>query len=225
MRENFAQGRPAALIYDLDGTLVDSVPDLARAVDQMLLALGADMAGEAAVRTWVGLGAQRLVEQALAASAAFDSQSAEEIFPVAYELFLSAYSQCNGRLSQIYPGVRAFLEHWHAEGIPQVVVTNKPAAFTEPLLAQMQLQHFFVQVVAGDHLARKKPYPDQLNWVFEQLQLLAQEVLMLGDSRNDIQAARAAGCPVICVDYGYNHGVPIAQDQPDRVVKSLLDLL
>lgn len=87
------------------------------------------------------------------------------------------------------------------------------------------MQHFFVQVVAGDHLARKKPYPDQLNWVFEQLQLPAQEVLMLGDSRNDIQAARAAGCPVICVDYGYNHGVPIAQDQPDRVVKSLLDLL
>ncbi|WP_409523290.1 phosphoglycolate phosphatase [Nitrincola sp. MINF-07-Sa-05] len=229
MRALFDGELPELVMFDLDGTLVDSVPDLARAVDQMLLALDRDAAGEDQVRAWVGNGAQMLVRRALAgqlvpADTHAESPADEDLFPIAYELFLAAYAQCNGRSSRLYPGVMILLEALHKAQVPMAIVTNKPHAFTEPLLQSLQIAGFFCQVVSGDSLSQKKPDPAQLNWVLDKQQVPAARSLFVGDSMHDVQAARAAGCPVICVSYGYNHGEPIALSRPDRVLDSLADL-
>nr|WP_246589736.1 phosphoglycolate phosphatase [Marinobacterium ramblicola] len=217
---------PALVMFDLDGTLVDSVPDLARAVDQMLGALGRVAAGEEKVRHWVGNGAAMLVRRALAdaVEAQADAEH-EEIFPVAQELFMAAYAQSNGRTSRLYPGVDTLLEYYRAEGVPMALVTNKPGSFTHSLLDQLQLSQYFPVVVAGDTLAQKKPSPAPLLHACDRVGTVPGRALMIGDSRVDVEAARAAGCPVICVSYGYNQGETIHAAGADRVVDSLAELL
>ena len=224
MRQLFADALPALMMFDLDGTLVDSVPDLARAVDQMLLALGREPAGEAQVRRWVGNGAQVLVQRALSGQLTVTEAPEAELFQVAMELFYSAYTQSNGRHARVYEGVLPLLQTLQAAGVSQALVTNKPAAFTHPLLTQLQLAPFFEDVVCGDTLAEKKPHPAQLQWLLNKHGLSAGQVLMVGDSRNDVEAARAVGCPVVCVSYGYNHGEPISACAPDRVVGCLSEI-
>jgi len=234
MRELFGGDLPELVMFDLDGTLVDSVPDLARAVDQMLSALEREPAGEDQVRAWVGNGAQMLVRRALAGRLVpvdaavgnhMESPADAELFPIAYELFLAAYAQCNGRSSRLYPGVLDLLDALCRAQVPMAIVTNKPHAFTEPLLRSLEVAEYFSQVVSGDSLSLKKPDPAQVYWVLDKQQVSAGRALFIGDSMHDVQAARAAGCPVVCVSYGYNHGEPIALSHPDRVVDSLADLL
>lgn len=217
---------PRAVLFDLDGTLVDSVPDLARAVDQMLEALGRSPAGIESVRQWVGNGADVLVKRALAGDMAGQLEGAsEELFTLARELFFSAYAQANGRSSKIYPGVEALLELYRNQGVPMAVVTNKPGSFTDQLLRQLSLTSYFSVVVAGDTLAEKKPSPAPLLYACDRLQSPAESTLMIGDSSVDVAAARAAGCPVICVSYGYNKGAPITEAGADRIVDSLAELV
>ncbi|MBR9885373.1 MAG: phosphoglycolate phosphatase [Oceanospirillales bacterium] len=213
-------------MFDLDGTLVDSVPDLARAVDLMLEGIGRAPAGEDKVRRWVGNGADILVRRALAGGFEVESDSVgEELFPIARELFLAAYAQANGRNSHIYPGVEALLEHYQAQGVPMAVVTNKPGSFTTELLDQLQLARYFPVVVAGDSLDQRKPHPAPLLHACSALGVEPDRALMIGDSKVDVEAARAAGCPVVCVSYGYNHGEAIQDAGADRVVDSLRELL
>lgn len=218
---------PALVLFDLDGTLVDSVPDLARAVDQMLAALGREPAGVAGVREWVGNGVEMLVRRALAGCLEVDAAAPQDaaLLPVALELFKAAYAQANGRSSQVYPGVRELLEHYRAGTVPMAVVTNKPTAFTQPLLERMALASYFSVVVCGDTLARKKPDPDPLLHACERIGVSPRHSLMVGDSRVDVDAARAAGCSVVGVSYGYNQGEPIASAGADRVVASLAELI
>lgn len=219
-------GLPALAMFDLDGTLVDSVPDLARAVDQMLGALGRAPAGEEKVRCWVGNGAAMLVRRALADAVEVKTDPEQDgLFPVAQELFMAAYAQANGRDGRIYPGVDLLLEHYRAEGVPMAVVTNKPAGFTHALLDQLQLSRYFPVVVAGDTLEQRKPHPAPLLHACDRSGVQPGSALMFGDSRVDVEAARAAGCPVICVSYGYNRGEPIHSAGADRVVDSLAELL
>lgn len=238
MRELFGGELPELVMFDLDGTLVDSVPDLARAVDQMLSALEREPAGEDQVRAWVGNGAQMLVRRALAGRLVpvdapvdasvgnhLENPADAELFPIAYELFLAAYAQCNGRSSRLYPGVMELLDALCRAQVPMAIVTNKPHAFTEPLLRSLEIAGYFCQVVSGDSLSLKKPDPAQVHWVLDKQEVSVGRALFIGDSMHDVRAARAAGCQVVCVSYGYNHGEPIALSQPDRVVDSLADLL
>lgn len=226
MRELFNGNLPRCVLFDLDGTLVDSALDLTAAVDNMLQALGREPAGEARVRQWVGNGAAVLVMRALSGEM-YPSESAvePELFQAAFEVFLSAYTQSNGRYSRLYPGVESLLAHLQQAGVTQAVVTNKPMAFTTPLLKALKIDHYFAQVVGGDSLPAKKPDPLPLLTVLESVGCLPEQALMLGDSRNDVEAARAAGCPVVCVSYGYNHGEPVSRCSPDRVVDSLAELI
>lgn len=226
MRNLFDGALPQRVMFDLDGTLVDSALDLAAAVDNMLQAIGREPAGEERVRQWVGNGAQVLVKRALTGEMHPTEESLEpELFQAAFEVFLAAYTQSNGRYAQLYPGVEELLIHLQQSGVPMAVVTNKPMAFTTPLLKAMKIEQYFDQVLGGDSLPVKKPDPLPLLSVLEATGCAPEQALMLGDSRNDVDAARAAGCPVVCVSYGYNHGEPVENCSPDRVVDSFAELM
>lgn len=222
-----SQQLPQLIMLDLDGTLVDSVPDLAIAVDQMLVAMDRPLAGEAKVRDWVGNGASLLVARALADDMKPDAIFLEgELYDAAYIAFLKAYAEVNGRYAQVYPGVEEALERWIQQKIPLAVVTNKPLMFTKALLKSLNLSRYFHFIVGGDSLPLKKPDPAQLLYVITELDAEVGACWMIGDSKNDVQAARAAGCKIACVSYGYNHGENIADSKPDLLVDRLdqLDL-
>ncbi|MBA4503138.1 phosphoglycolate phosphatase [Marinobacterium marinum] len=226
MRALFKGELPQRVMFDLDGTLVDSALDLTAAVDNMLQALGREAAGECKVRQWVGNGAQVLVKRALSGEMHPAEDAVEpELFQAAFEVFLSAYTQSNGRYAKLYPGVEALLLHLQQAGVPMAVITNKPMAFTTPLLQALKIDHYFDQVLGGDSLPVKKPDPLPLLTVLETAGCTPEQALMVGDSRNDVAAARAAGCPVACVSYGYNHGEAVANCSPDRVVDNLVELM
>ncbi len=226
MRTLFNGELPRRVMFDLDGTLVDSALDLTAAVDNMLQALGRAPAGESKVRQWVGNGAPVLVKRALSGELHPAEDAVEpELFEAAFDVFLAAYTQSNGRYSKLYPGVDELLAHLQQAGVPMAVVTNKPMAFTTPLLQALKIDHYFDQVLGGDSLPVKKPDPLPLLSVLEASGCAPEQALMLGDSRNDVAAARAAGCPVVCVSYGYNHGEPVASCSPDRVVDSFAELI
>ncbi|MGP4845103.1 phosphoglycolate phosphatase [Marinobacter sp. 1Y8] len=218
---------PASILFDLDGTLVDSAPDLTAAVDTMLATLGREPAGEAQVRDWVGNGAGILVKRALAGQ--FDYQTnpgfSDDDYRKALDLFFTAYSDTNGRQAKVYPGVVPFLQAVHALGIPMGVVTNKPQAFTGPLLQKMQLDPWFEIAISGDTLPVKKPDPAPLLHALNILGGAPERCLMVGDSVNDIEAAKRAGMPSVAVSYGYNYGSDVSALGADIVVDSLAELL
>ncbi|WP_293264241.1 phosphoglycolate phosphatase [Neptunomonas sp.] len=213
---------PRLVIFDLDGTLVDSVPDLSLAVDRALLALGLSEVGEANVRLWVGNGAQVLIERALRHVLL---EVPEKVFDQAYLLFLKEYECCLASRSRLYPGVLETLTLLKEMKIPMAVVTNKPIAFTHPVLRGLGVDSYFASVLGGDSLPAKKPDPLPLNTLIQEYNLSASQVLMVGDSMSDVSAARSAECPVVAVSYGYNHGVNIMESCPDKVINSLLKLL
>lgn len=226
MRSLFAGKLPAAVLFDLDGTLVDSVPDLADAIDRMLRRMGQEPVGETAVRQWVGNGAQVLVKRALARHLDISGLKINNaVFEHAYELFLSYYAERTVERSELYPGVKTLLDALKADGVPMAVVTNKPLRFTEPMLVKLGLNAYFDCVLGGDSLEEKKPAPLPLQHAMQQLGTTPETTLMVGDSVNDLEAARAAGCPVVCVPYGYNHGQNIADSKPDLMVEQLDKLL
>jgi len=210
------------ILLDLDGTLVDTVPDLAYAVDIMMEQLGLPACGEPRVRRWIGNGAERLVRRALTGSD--DGEPDDVLFKRAYPVFLEAYKAHVCHLSRPYPGVLAGLDALLQANYPLGCVTNKPACFTEPLLAQLGLQQYFQITISGDTLARKKPDPAPLLHAADFFAVPATQSLMVGDSINDVQAARAAGFLIVCVSYGYNHGKDIRESSPDAVIDSLEQL-
>lgn len=213
-----------AVLFDLDGTLVDSVPDIAVAVDRMLLDLGRAPAGEARVRHWVGNGGRMLVRRALAFDAAGVPDDDPQL-PAAMNVFFAHYTRVNGDASRLYPGVREALDALHARGLPLATITNKPHRFVAPLYARLGILPHFSLLLGGDSLPVKKPDPAPLLEACRRLGVAPGEALMVGDSTNDIQAAQAAGCPVAAVDYGYNYGRPVAADNPDYVLSDLRELL
>ena len=218
---------PAVIMYDLDGTLVDSVPDLTWSIDQMLAQLGMPVAGEAKVRLWVGNGVPVMVKRALADDMDGDQPGRvdETLFEKGYALFREAYGASCGKYSDVYPGVVEFLEAMQEQGVKQAVVTNKSGNFTAQLLEEKGLTQFFSQVIGGDTLPEKKPHPLPLLHVVEQCNVSADKALMVGDSKSDVIAAKAAGIRVIGLPYGYNHGQPIETADPDWVVSDLSVLI
>jgi len=211
-----------ALLFDLDGTLLDSAPDLTTAIDRMLAELGYGAAGLERVRKWVGDGARQLVMEALRfAKVGID----DVVVDNALQIYQRHYSECLTQNSQLFAGVRAALQHWHEQDLHMACVTNKGARFTEPLLEHFGLRELLPVIISGDTLAQRKPDPAPLLEACARLDVESRNAIMIGDSRNDVRAARAADMPVICVRHGYNHGRPIEGENPDLIVDSLLDLL
>lgn len=197
-----------AVLFDLDGTLVDSVPDIAAATNAMLTEMGREFLPIEQLRTFVGKGTAVLIKRALAVDINPPEPDAN-LFAQAQQIFNKHYHLHNGSQSQLYPNVVEGLHHLQAMGLKLAVVTNKPHEFTVPLLEKMGLASFFSVVVSGDTCARKKPYPDQLYYACEQLGVPVKHSLFVGDSQNDTQAANAAEMDVLVLPYGYNEGKAI----------------
>jgi phosphoglycolate phosphatase len=214
--------RPEMILIDLDGTLVDSVPDLTFCVDEMMQELGMPQRGEARVRTWVGNGVERLVRRALTDS--LDGEPEDELFQRAYPIFLRLYAENTSGRSQLYPGVREGLDYLRSAGFKLGCVTNKAEQFTLPLLDSMGIRDYFAIVVSGDSLQEKKPHPLPLLHAAAFFGIDPARALMVGDSMSDVKAARAAGFNVVCMSYGYNHGIDIRETKPDAVLDSMAEL-
>ena len=210
---------PRLVMFDLDGTLMDSVPDLAAAVDKMLMLLGRPPAGVARVRDWVGNGSRVLVRRALAGSYEHAGVDEDET-DAALALFMQAYAGSHA-LTTVYPGVRECLDWLAAHEVALAVITNKPAQFVAPLLEEKGLGDYFGWLVGGDTLPQQKPDPAALFWVMDKVGATPAESLFIGDSCNDVRAAQAAGVPCVGLSYGYNHGRPIEEERPDLVLDDL----
>lgn len=210
-----------SVTFDLDGTLLDTVADLAEACRRMLEEVGAPPRTQEEVHSFVGKGMAVLVERCLTHG---QPPSAERLH-AAIESFKRHYTEVNGLFTQIYPGVMEGLKAWKAAGVKMGVVTNKPGMFTEALLERMGMFDFFDVIVSGDTTANKKPHPEPLLHACLVMGSRPLENLHIGDSENDILAARAAGCPVFCVPYGYNEGRPVDSADCDALVSDFLAAL
>ena len=214
--------QPQMVLIDLDGTLIDSVPDLAFCVDALMTELGLPLRGEAKVRHWVGNGIERLVKRALLDQ--LEGEPEQALLEKALPIYLELYKENLSKRSRLYPGVKEGLQFLHDAGYKLGCITNKAAAFTEPLLKDLGIYEYFRIVVSGDTLPVKKPDPLPLLHAAKFFKVEPSRALMVGDSISDVKAARAAGFQVVCVSYGYNHGQDIRDAHPDAVIDSMAQL-
>lgn len=210
------------VLLDLDGTLVDSAPDIADSANLMLADVGLPARAEHAVAGWIGDGVTRLVKRALTDT--MDAEPDEALYQRAVARFYAHYAERLAARSRPFPGVIEGLEKLRTRGFELGCITNKAHAFTVPLLDRLDLAKYFKLTVSGDSLPRKKPDPLPLLHACRQLRTEPGRALFVGDSRNDVAAARGARMPVICVRYGYNHGRDIGEHHPDAVIDSLAEL-
>jgi phosphoglycolate phosphatase len=214
--------KPQAVLLDLDGTLLDTIGDLAAAVNAMRGELGLAPLPVFQVRGYVGKGSEILVHRALTEQPDGRVEDAS-LFVRAMDGFRRHYHACNGASAVLYPGVREGLEAMQAAGLALACVTNKPQEFTLPLLERTGLRAFFRAVVSGDTLDRKKPDPAPLLHACDLLGVAPAAAVAIGDSVNDVLAARAAGCRVFAVPYGYSEGQPVQDLELDAIVGSLVE--
>lgn len=210
------------VIVDLDGTMVDTLGDFEAALNRMLAELDLPPVSRALVERTVGKGSEHLIRSVLEHQLALPQVDA--LMEPAWRIYQRHYLDINGAFSDVYPGVLAGLQQWQASGLQLACLTNKPLDFARPLLKAKGLDGFFAHVFGGDSFERKKPDPLPLHKTCEAMGTLAAQTLMVGDSENDGLAARAAGCPVVLVSYGYNHGRPIREVDADGYVDSLAEL-
>jgi phosphoglycolate phosphatase len=210
-----------AAIIDLDGTMLDTMPDFYVAINGMLAELGLKPVAQEQIALMVGKGSENLIRSVLALD--LDDAGVAARFEAAMDAYQRHYLSINGNHSALYPGVIEGLTAMKAQGLRLACVTNKPISFTTPLLKLKGLDGFFEVVYGGDSLPRKKPDPLPLQTVCADFGLEPAQVVAIGDSSNDAQAARAAGCPVLTVPYGYNHGEAIHKTDSDGIVATLLD--
>ena len=208
-----------AAIVDLDGTMIDTVGDFVAALNPSLGELGLPSVDRAFVERTVGKGSEHLIRSTLQHVGA-DAR----LYDDAQALYQGHYLAINGQHSAVYPGVVEGLERMSSWGLKLACLTNKPTAFAVPLLRAKGLHRYFAAVFGGDAFERKKPDPLPLLKTCETLRSLPSNTLMLGDSSNDARAARAAGCLVVLVSYGYNHGEPVAAAGADAVIDRIDDL-
>lgn len=213
------------LIFDLDGTLINSALDLAIAVNYLLETLGRDTYSEEIIHGWVGNGALTLVKRALSGERTIDEELDETTVEKSLKIFLDYYAQnlCNATVP--YANVITTLQTLKDKGYRLAIVTNKPFAFVEPILSGLSMDGLFELILGGDSLAQKKPDPAPLLHVCEALNTPIEDSLMVGDSRNDIQAANACGMHSVGVTYGYNYGEDIAIHKPTLIIDDFSELL
>jgi phosphoglycolate phosphatase len=208
-----------AAIVDLDGTLVDTLGDFVVALNRTLSEMALPPIDRQSIERFVGKGSEHLVRSVITHVGA-----GPERFDAAWDGYHRHYHEINGDFANVYPGVREGLQALRSSGLRLVCLTNKPAEFARPLLRAKQLDGFFEAVFGGDAFERKKPDPLPLLKACEALGTAPGRTLAIGDSVNDAQAARAAGCPVVLVTYGYNHGEPVRNVAADGYVDSLADV-
>ena len=216
------------LIFDLDGTLIDSVPDLAEAVNFMLQELQQTPFSIDIIRGWVGNGAETLVKRALSSSADINTQLDNVLVTQALSVFLKYYANNLANTTRTYPHVKETLLTLKEQGYSMSIVTNKPIAFVAPILTALELDGLFELILGGDSLAVKKPDPLPLLHSCKALSFSIAESLMIGDSKNDILAANAATMESVGVTYGYNYDEDINTFSPTTVIddfQSILTLL
>jgi phosphoglycolate phosphatase len=211
------------IFFDLDGTLIDSARDLYFAVGVMSKELDIKQPGLPDIKNWIGNGTLKLVERSLRYSTGY--QPTEKDLNHAFLLFSDAYRECVGEYSTLFPGVQKLLIKLLSNNIKLACITNKPLEFTEFLLQQNMISQFFSVVCAGDNVKYRKPNAWPLLHASSSLDVPIKDCLMVGDSQHDIQAARNAGCDVLAVTYGYNHGENIKDSNPDGSVDSFLNLI
>ena len=213
------------ILFDLDGTLVDSAPDLALALNHMLETLKREPFSTEMIRLWVGNGTQTLVRRGLSGSRIVDEKIDPELFSQALSTFLDFYAKNLSVTTVTYPNVSTTLKNLKAKEFRLALVTNKPFDFIQPLLEGLGLTDLFELCLGGDSLSRRKPDPLPLLHVCERLGVSVSECVMVGDSKNDIVAARAANMQSIGVSYGYNYGEEITLYRPDSVVDDISQIL
>lgn len=195
-----------AVMIDLDGTMVNTLGDFAQALNRMLADLALPAIDPLAIEHMVGKGTEHLLRTVLAHVGVADVDAR---YADAWQRYQHHYLQLNGQYAQLYPGVLEGVQALAASGLPLACLTNKPLAFAQPLLRTKGLEKFFQRVFGGDSFAQKKPHPLPLLETCKALGTQPARTLMVGDSSNDAQAAQAAGCPVVLMTYGFNHGQPI----------------
>jgi len=213
---------PKLIMIDVDGTLVDSVLDLSYCVDELMLVMGREKWGEAKVRHWVGNGVSKLVERSLTGE--LEGAVNQANYDKAYPIFLDLYAENISERSYLYDGVKEGLAYLKSQGYTIGCVTNKAEQFTHPLLKNLGIFDEFEIVISGDTLEKKKPDPLPLLYTAKHFGIRPKDALMLGDSISDVKASRAAGFDIICMSYGYNHGIDIRDANPDLVIDSMAEL-
>lgn len=220
--DDFPLAHTRCVMFDLDGTLVDSAPDIAISLNEMLTELNLPTREVAQVRDWMGNGASRLLKRALTGE--LDGEPAEEIFMRAQQLFFQTYEQHLSEESVVYAGVYEGLGTLQEYGIKMAVITNKPRRFTPALLQAFKLDKYFAYVICGDDLPVKKPDPQALNMILHNEQLQPWQALMVGDSASDVHAAQAAKMKSFCVNYGYHQGKGVDALGADYIISSIAEV-
>lgn len=213
------------LIFDLDGTLINSALDLGLAINYMLQKLGRNPFEDATIHHWVGNGAEILVKRALSASREIDEDLEQELVEEALEIFLDSYENNLANATVVYAGVKATLQALKAQAYTLAIVTNKPFRFVHPILESLDLDNIFELVLGGDSLEEKKPHPEPLLYVCDTFDISIEESLMIGDSKNDILSANACEMQSVAVTYGYNYGEDIRNHNPSIVIDDFSELL
>ena len=209
-----------AVMIDLDGTLIDTAPEIARAANAMLAGLSLPILDAKLIESYIGEGAMVLIKRCLTSNV--DGEPATDLLTQAQTLFFDFYAQIVAE-SKPYPQVEKALQAIKQTGVKMACITNKPAAFTMPLLEKSGLLPYFDLVVAGDTLPKKKPEPDQIFYVCKKFNVLVSETVLIGDSKTDIAAARNAGCFIFAVPYGYNQGYSMNIGTVDALIHHLQD--
>ena len=207
------------VMIDLDGTLIHTAPDLATAANRMLGDLKMGTYPDETVQTWIGNGVSRIVKRALTGT--MQGEPEDELFRTGLSLFHQHYAEDLSDRSRPYPGVVEGLDALQAMNFDLACITNKAEKFTLPLLEALGLRDYFKLVLSGDSLPKRKPDPLPLTHACDYFKITPAQGVLIGDSINDIQAAQAAGMPILCVDYGYDQGLDLTQSNPDAMIGSL----
>jgi phosphoglycolate phosphatase len=215
-----ARFKAHAVLIDLDGTLVDSLPDLACAANTMRVELGLSALPIARIAQYVGKGVDVLVHRALTET--MDELASPDVFRQGKHAFERRYSEVNGNESRVYPEVQQALQELQTKALPLACVTNKPRSFTLQLLERTNLKAAFAAIISGDDTRRKKPDAEPMLHACELLGTTPVNAIVIGDSENDVLSARAAGCRIIVVETGYNEGKSLLDLDADAIVPTLL---
>ncbi len=212
------------IVFDFDGTLIDSVPDLAGSVNYMLASLGRKTYEEAVIRTWIGNGASKLVKRALCGGEEVEDID-EDLFDKALEIFLTRYEAHICDKTYLYPNVAQTLAILKRHGKKIAIVTNKPSAFIEPILSKLGIKRFVDIYLGADDVRLKKPHPEPLVQVCQKTGIAIERAIMVGDSKNDIEAAKGCRMQSVAVSYGYNYGEDVKNLGADAVVENIEEVV